>query len=79
MYLRFIAPLWLRFVNIEKGFDGKMAKITIADVANALGCSPQSVRIGLQRGHFPFGTAIKTSSKYTYVIYEKKLKEYIDF
>lgn len=55
-----------------------MSKITVNEVAEALGCSPQSVRIGLQRGLFPFGSAIKTSSKYTYVIYEKKLKEYID-
>lgn len=55
-----------------------MSKITVNDVADALGCSPQSVRIGLQRGALPFGSAIKTSSKYTYVIYEKKLKEFID-
>ena len=55
-----------------------MSKITVNDVADALGCSPQSVRIGLQHGALPFGSAIKTSSKYTYVIYEKKLKEFID-
>ncbi len=55
-----------------------MSKITVNEVAEALGCSPQSVRIGLQRGALPFGSAIKTSSKYTYVIYEKKLKEFID-
>lgn len=55
-----------------------MSKITISEVADALGCSPQSIRLGLQRGELPFGSAIKTSSKYTYVIYEKKLKEFID-
>lgn len=55
-----------------------MSKITVNDVADALGVSPQSIRIGLQRGALPFGSAIKTSSKYTYVIYEKKLKEFID-
>ena len=55
-----------------------MGKITINEVADALGVSPQSVRIGLQKGALPFGSAIKTSSKYTYVIYEKKLKEFID-
>ena len=47
------------------------------EVAEALGVSPQSVRIGLQRGELPFGSAIKTSSKYTYVIYPQKVKEYI--
>lgn len=50
----------------------------INEVASILGISPQTLRLGLQRNQFPFGTAIKTSSKYTYVIYDKKLKEYID-
>lgn len=55
-----------------------MSKLTINNVAGILGISPQTLRLGLQRNQFPFGTAIKTSSKYTYVIYDKKLKEYID-
>ncbi len=55
-----------------------MDRIRITDVASLLGISPQSVRLGLQRGELPFGSAIKTSSKYTYVIYEKKLGEYLD-
>jgi hypothetical protein len=55
-----------------------MSKFTVNDVAARLGCSPQTVRLGLQRGEFPFGTAIKTSTKYTYVIYPEKLKEFID-
>lgn len=53
-------------------------KITVNQVAKLLGCSPLSIRIGLQRGELPFGTAIKTSSKYTYIIYDKKLKEFVD-
>lgn len=55
-----------------------MSKLTVNDVAAHLGCSPQTVRLGLQRGELPFGTAIKTSSKYTYIIYSEKLKEYIN-
>ena len=55
-----------------------MSKITINEVASRLGISPQSLRLGLQRGELPFGTAIKTSNRYTYLIYEKKLKEYLD-
>lgn len=50
----------------------------INEVATLLGISPQTLRLGLQRGELPFGSAIKTSSKYTYIIYEKKLKEYLD-
>lgn len=55
-----------------------MSRLTVNDVAAHLGCSPQTVRLGLQRGELPFGTAIKTSSKYTYIIYSEKLKEYIN-
>lgn len=55
-----------------------MSKLKINEVAKMLGISPQSLRLGLQRNQFPFGTAIKTSDRYTYVIYEKKLKEYIE-
>lgn len=55
-----------------------MKKRTISDVARLLGISPQSLRIGLQNGDLPFGSAIKTSGKYTYLIYEKKLKEYLE-
>lgn len=56
-----------------------MAKITINEVAAALGISPQSVRLGLQRGELPFGAAIKTSDRYTYVIFEKKFKEFVNY
>lgn len=55
-----------------------MSKLTVNDVAARLGCSPQTVRLGLQRGELPFGTAIKTSSKYTYIIYPDKLKDFVE-
>lgn len=53
-------------------------KIKPADVAEALGISVQAVRVGLQRGTFPFGWAIKTSdNKYTYAISPKLFNEYL--
>lgn len=55
-----------------------MGKITISEVSKKLGISPQSLRLGLQNGELPFGSAIKTSGKYTYIIYEKKLREFLD-
>lgn len=72
---------WLKCVTIitsmkKGGFF--VSKLKVNDVAQMLGISPQSLRLGLQRNQFPFGTAIKTSDRYTYVIYEKKLKEYIE-
>jgi hypothetical protein len=53
--------------------------LKVEDVAKALGKSPQVIRICLQQGLLPFGTAIKMpkSSKYTYIIYSKKFEEYI--
>lgn len=53
-------------------------KLKPSDVAEKLGISVQAVRIGLQRGVFPFGWAIRTSEKkYTYAISEKLFNEYL--
>lgn len=53
-------------------------KLKPKDVADALGISVQAVRVGLQKGVFPFGWAIKTSeSKYTYAISPKLFAEYL--
>jgi len=43
-------------------------KLTTDDVARATGIDPLSLRIGLQRGLWPFGTAYKRpgSTQYTY-------------
>ena len=53
--------------------------MTIHEVAKALGKSPQFVRICLQRGLLPFGTATKlpNSTRWTYVIFPEKVKEYV--
>ncbi len=54
--------------------------ITIEQAAKLLGVSAQTVRIGLQRGAFPFGTAFRAAEdrkQYTYVIYPKKFEEYV--
>jgi len=53
-------------------------KIAPVDVAKALGIGVQAVRIGLQRGHFPFGGAIKTSdNRHVYFVYPKLYEEYL--
>ena len=52
----------------------------VKDVAKMLGKSEMTIRIGLQQGVFPFGTAFKTDEKsknYTYVIYPELVKKYI--
>ena len=45
--------------------------------AKILNKSVQFVRKGLQSGRLPFGTAVKTSSHWTYHISPKLLAEYI--
>lgn len=56
-----------------------MTHITVEHVARALGKSPQFIRVCLQKGLLPFGTACKMphSKTYTYVIYPAKFREYI--
>lgn len=52
--------------------------ITTSDVAKALGKDTQLIRIMLQKGMLPFGTAFKKpgSSNYNYIIYPEKFREY---
>lgn len=42
--------------------------VSIAEAARSLGTSEQFVRIGLQTGRLPFGSAVKMSSRWTYHI-----------
>ena len=49
----------------------------VKEAAKLLGKSEQFVRIGLQRGVLPFGYAVKMSTKWTYVISEVKVREFL--
>lgn len=54
--------------------------MTVKEVAKRIGCSELTVRIGLQQGAFPFGTAFKIrpeNRSYVYVIYPAKVDEFI--
>lgn len=51
--------------------------LSVTEAAKLLGKSPQFVRIGLQRGILPIGTAVKMSSRWTYHISKAKLDEYL--
>lgn len=55
----------------------KNGKITTAEAAAMINTSPQFVRIAMQQGKLPIGTAIKMSSVWTYNISPKLLAEYI--
>ena len=51
-------------------------KIKVTEAAAVLHVSDQFVRIGMQRGILPIGTALKMSTKWTYQISPKPLAEY---
>lgn len=50
--------------------------ISVKQAAEIMGKSQQFVRVGLQKGILPFGTAVKLSSIWTYYISPKKFYEY---
>lgn len=47
------------------------------EAGDIIGASPQFIRLGLQQGRLPFGTAVKMTSEWAYHISMKLLKEYI--
>ncbi len=53
-------------------------KISVKDAAQCMGKSSQFVRIGLQRGRLPFGSAVPTSDKrWDYYINPFRFREYV--
>lgn len=51
----------------------------VDEAARLLGVTPMTIRIGLQKGVFPFGVAFKLkegNKNYKYVIYPEKVREY---
>lgn len=53
-------------------------RVKVEDAAKRLGVRPQFIRLGLQQERLPFGTAVKTSSVWTYYISEEALNKYIE-
>lgn len=51
--------------------------MTVNEAALKLGKSRAFVRLGLQHGRLPIGTAVKMSSVWTYYISEAKLNAFI--
>lgn len=51
-------------------------RISVAEVAELMNVSEQFIRIGLQKGIFPFGYAVKMSTQWTYYISPQKFTEH---
>lgn len=54
-----------------------MEKIKVKDAAALLGVTEQFIRIGLQRGQLPIGSAVKFKSRWSYHISPALLSAYI--
>lgn len=50
-------------------------RISVAKAAKLLGASEQYIRLGLQQERLKFGTAVKMSGQWTYVITKQKFEE----
>ena len=55
----------------------KKNQISVKVASKLMGKSEQFIRIGLRNDRFPFGTAVKLSSHWTYYISPKLFYEYI--
>lgn len=52
-------------------------RMSVKEAAALMGVSEQFLRLGLQQGKFQFGTAVKTSSRWTYYINTTLFLRYI--
>lgn len=51
----------------------------VSEAAKRLEMNPQTLRLALQQGLFPFGVAVKTSeNRYTYKIFTNRLEKYLE-
>lgn len=54
-----------------------LQKVTIREAAHLMGKSEQFIRVGLRNKRFPFGSAVKLSSQWTYYISPTLFYEYV--
>lgn len=52
-----------------------MSKLTVPEAAAIMGVTPQFLRLALQQGRFPFGTAVKMR-RWAYYINAQRFYEY---
>lgn len=57
----------------------KTLTLTVEETAKMLGIAPQGLRVGLQRGVYPFGQAVPSvkGNGYRYIISRIKFFEYL--
>ena len=53
-----------------------MNRLSVKRCAELMGASEQFIRVGLQKGIFPWGYAVKTSTRWTYWISPEKFSQH---
>lgn len=69
----------LPFNEIAKATErlNQKRKLSVTEAAELMNVGPQFVRVGLQKGILPIGTAMKVAgNRYTYYISPKLFEEY---
>ena len=57
----------------------RVIELLVEEAAKHLEMNPQTLRLALQQGLFPFGVAVKTSpNRYTYKIFPNRLTKYLE-
>lgn len=51
-------------------------RLSVSKTAGLMNVSEQFIRVGLQKGVFPWGYAVKMSTQWTYFISPQKFMEY---
>ena len=65
-------------MTIDEIIQKHPLNVPVPVAADLLGKSQMYIRTGLQNGRLPFGSAVKTSSQWSYHIPPLALKAYID-
>jgi len=63
-------------MTLERLEQEKPTKLTVDEAAAIMQIHPQTLRIGLQRGRFPFGTAIQRK-RWVYWISTERFIQYM--
>ena len=64
-------------IVLKRQIEGVDMKITVKQAAEELGVSRQFIRIGLQTGTLPIGSAVKMKSRWVYCIPEERFRNFI--
>lgn len=67
----------MSIITDKTGGKAMPKPLSVVEAAARLGVDPQFLRLGLQQGRFPFGTAVKMRKQWSYYINPVQFREYL--